>query len=108
MAQKVKIILVDDVDGGSADETVRFGLDGVIYEIDLSEANAKDLRKALDPYLAKGRKITGRAPKGRQTAASRSQDVGLIRQWARENGYEVRERGRIQAEIQDAYHRANG
>ena len=109
MAQKVKIILVDDVDGGSADETVRFGLDGTSYEIDLSEANAKQLRAALDPYLAKGRKVSGRgAPKGRQPAPARSQDVGQIRQWARENGYEVRERGRIQAEIQEAYHRANG
>jgi len=109
MAQKVKIILVDDVDGGSADETVRFGLDGSNYEIDLSDANARQLRAALEPYLAKGRKVNARATKGgRQAAPARSQDVGLIRQWARENGYEVRERGRIQAEIQEAYHRANG
>ncbi|MCU1573884.1 MAG: hypothetical protein JWO93_1966 [Micrococcaceae bacterium] len=109
MAQKVKIILVDDVDGGTADETVRFGLDGTSYEIDLSGGNAENLRSALQPYVAKARKVSGRsgAPAKNKPASGRSQDVGAIRAWARENGYEVRERGRIQAEIQEAYHSAH-
>ncbi|MFF1832407.1 Lsr2 family protein [Paenarthrobacter sp. NPDC089714] len=108
MAQKVKIILVDDLDEGAADETVRFGLDGVSYEMDLSTANAASLRQALEPYVAKARKTSssGRATRGRATAA-RSQDSAQIRQWARDNGYTVNSRGRIQAEIQEAYQKAN-
>ncbi|BCW03995.1 Lsr2 family protein [Micrococcaceae bacterium Sec5.1] len=107
MAQKVKIILVDDLDEGSADETVRFGLDGVSYEMDLSTANAESLRKALEPYVAKARKTSsGRATRGRATA-TRNQDSAQIRQWARDNGYTVNSRGRIQAEIQEAYQKAN-
>jgi len=107
MAQKVKIILVDDLDEGSADETVRFGLDGVSYEMDLSSANAARLRDALGPFVAKARKTsTGRATRSR-VAAGRNQDSAQIRQWARENGYTVNSRGRIQAEIQEAYQKAN-
>ncbi|MCZ2401962.1 Lsr2 family protein [Paenarthrobacter sp. Z7-10] len=108
MAQTVKIILEDDLDGGPAEETIRFALDGVNYEIDLSEGNSTALRNAFGPYVAKARRVTGRAAKNRPAAAaaSRSQEVGQIRSWARENGYQVRERGRIQAEIQEAYYRA--
>jgi hypothetical protein len=107
MAQKVKIILVDDLDEGSADETVRFGLDGVSYEMDLSSANASKLRDALGPFVAKARKTsTGRATRSR-VALGRNQDSAQIRQWARENGYTVNSRGRIQAEIQEAYQKAN-
>lgn len=107
MAQKVKIILVDDLDEGSADETVRFGLDGVSYEMDLSSANAGKLRDALAPFVAKARKTsTGRATRSR-VAPGRNQDSAQIRQWARENGYTVNSRGRIQAEIQEAYQKAN-
>ena len=113
MAQKVKIILVDDVDGGSAEETVRFGLDGTNYEIDLSAANAAKLRDSLSGYISAGRKASsGRstaAPKARASASSsRKSDSAKIRQWARDNGYNVNARGRIQAEIQEAYHKANG
>ncbi|WP_426997718.1 histone-like nucleoid-structuring protein Lsr2 [Pseudarthrobacter sp. N5] len=107
MAQKVNIILVDDLDGGSADETVRFGLDGVSFEIDLSSANASELRSALGRFVASGRKTsTGRASRIK-VAAGRNQDSAQIRQWARENGYTVNSRGRIQAEIQEAYQKAN-
>jgi hypothetical protein len=108
MAQTVKIILEDDLDGGPAEETIRFALDGVNYEIDLSERNSAALRNAFGPYVAKARRVTGRASKNRPAAASRSQEVGQIRAWARENGYQVRERGRIQADIQEAYYRAKG
>ncbi len=110
MAQKVNIILVDDLDGGSADENVKFGLDGTNYEIDLSAANAAELRSSLERFIAAARKASGgrtaaRAP--RTPAAGRSHDSAQIRQWARDNGYTVNSRGRIQAEIQEAYQKAN-
>ncbi len=108
MAQKVEITLVDDIDEGHADENVRFALDGVSYEIDLSAAHAAELREALGVYMSNGRRVTGRVTKGRTAPTAKGQDVGQIRRWARENGYPVRERGRIQAEIQEAYYRANG
>ena len=108
MAQKVKIILVDDLDGGNAEETVRFGLDGVNYEVDLSSKHAAQLRDAIQPFAAVGRKLAARGPKARQQgAASRSNEVAQIRAWARENGHTVSDRGRIQADIVAAYHKAN-
>ncbi|WP_136611778.1 histone-like nucleoid-structuring protein Lsr2 [Sinomonas albida] len=112
MAQKVKIILVDDLDGGSADETVRFGLDGSSYEVDLSHANASKLREALQEYVSVARKSSARGAQAPRRAAgtggSRNSESAKIRQWARDNGYSVNSRGRIQAEIQEAYHKANG
>jgi hypothetical protein len=108
MAQKVNIILVDDLDGGSADENVRFGLDGVSYEIDLSSANAAELRSSLERFIAAGRKTSaGRATRAKVVTGARSNDSAQIRQWARDNGYTVNSRGRIQAEIQEAYQKAN-
>ena len=108
MAQKVKIILVDDLDGGSADETVRFGLDGSQYEIDLSNDNAKNLRAALKQYVDAGRKTGGRTGRPRGTGASRSNEAAQIREWARNNGYTVSERGRVNSEIIEAYRAAQG
>ncbi len=107
MAQKVKIILVDDLDGGSADETVRFGLDGVSYEIDLSSSNASELRSAVERFVAHARKTSGGRATRTKISSGRNQDSAQIRQWARDNGYAVNSRGRIQAEIQEAYQKAN-
>jgi hypothetical protein len=110
MAQKVNIILVDDLDGGSADENVKFGLDGVNYEIDLSAANATELRSSLERFIGAARKASGssgRTARTKAPTAGRSHDSAQIRQWARENGYTVNSRGRIQAEIQEAYQKAN-
>ncbi|WP_258804492.1 histone-like nucleoid-structuring protein Lsr2 [Pseudarthrobacter sp. NS4] len=109
MAQKVNIILVDDLDGGSADENVKFGLDGVNYEIDLSAANAAELRSSLERFVAAARKASGgRATRtAKAPSGGRSHDSAQIRQWARDNGYTVNSRGRIQAEIQEAYQKAN-
>ena len=111
MAQKVNIILVDDLDGGSADENVKFGLDGVNYEIDLSAANAAELRSSLERFIGAARKASGgsggRAARTKASGGGRSHDSAQIRQWARENGYTVNSRGRIQAEIQEAYQKAN-
>lgn len=100
MAQKVQVVLVDDLDGGKADETVKFALDGASYEIDLSTAHAKELRDALAPWLGAARKTSGRtSARGR----SASGDTGKIRAWAKSNGFEVSERGRISAEVRAAY-----
>lgn len=108
MAQKVNIILVDDLDGGSADENVKFGLDGANYEIDLSAANAAELRSSLERFITAARKASGgRAQRAKAVTGGRSHDSAQIRQWARDNGYTVNSRGRIQAEIQEAYQKAN-
>lgn len=108
MAQKIHITLVDDIDHGPADENVTFGLDGINYEIDLSAENAQALRDSLSKFIASGRRAGGRAVRGKgpATATKGSNDVAQIRAWARDNGFTVHERGRIQAEIRDAYYAA--
>ena len=106
MAQRVQIILEDDLDGGNADETVKFGLDGAEYEIDLSKKNAAALRKALAAYTASARKVSGRRRRG--SATKRSSDAATIRAWAEQNGYQVSSRGRIPAEVREAYAAATG
>ena len=107
MAQKVKIILVDDLDAGSADETVRFGMDGAQYEIDLSTDNAKNFRAAMKPYLDAGRKVGGgRTGRPRNAGSTRNNEAAQIREWARNNGYSVSERGRVNSEIIEAYRAA--
>ncbi|RMI12652.1 histone-like nucleoid-structuring protein Lsr2 [Cellulomonas triticagri] len=112
MAQKVQVLLVDDIDGGTADETVTFALDGVSYEIDLTTAHAAELRDALATWVGHARKVGGRASSGRSSSGAsrprRSSDAGAVRAWAKENGFEVSERGRISAEIREAYEAAQG
>ena len=89
MAQKVRIILEDDLDGGPADETIRFGLDGAHYEIDLSSANAARLRDAIRPFVAKSRRVQGtatqrtRAPRGTAAPVKRNPETAAIREWLR-------------------------
>ncbi|WP_175408973.1 Lsr2 family protein [Streptomyces sp. TRM64462] len=110
MAQKVQVLLVDDLDGGEADETVTFALDGKTYEIDLTTANADKLRGLLEPYTKSGRRTGGRAAGGRgkgRAAAGGSPDTAKIRAWAKEHGYSVNDRGRVPAEIKQAYEDAN-
>ena len=113
MAQKVQVILVDDLDGGPAEETVSFSLDGVAYEIDLSEANAAKLRDDFAPYVGNARKVGGRAAATRTTRTTRSRRAGRdnrtgdIREWAKANGHQVSDRGRIPASVVDAYEKAN-
>ncbi len=112
MAQKVQVILVDDVDGGEADETVSFALDGVSYEIDLSEGNAESLREGLAEWIGHARRVGGRASararggKGRASGAagnSAKADLSAVRAWARESGYQVSDRGRVSSEVLAAY-----
>ncbi|MDN5795445.1 MAG: Lsr2 family protein [Intrasporangium sp.] len=106
MAQRVEVILVDDLDGGDAAETVTFGLDGVTYEIDLSDANARKLRDALATWAGHARRTGGTKRTGGRRA-SRRNDVSAVREWARASGYTVSDRGRISAEIQNAYDKAH-
>jgi len=115
MAQKVTVTLVDDLDGGTAEETVEFGIDGVAYEIDLSSGNAGKLRGSLADYVANARKAGGRrkvaGPARRASGSGRAsvdrEQNAAIREWARKNGYNVSDRGRIPAEVLDAYHKGN-
>ncbi len=110
VAQKVQVLLVDDISGGEADETVTFALDGATYEIDLSTDNADKLRSLLADYVEAGRRTGGRASRGRGRAArpsGGSADTAKIRSWAKENGYEVNDRGRVPATIREAYEKAH-
>ncbi len=108
MAQQVVTTLVDDLDGSEAAETIVFALDGKTYEIDLSEAHASELREKLAPYLGAARKTsTGRGGVRRLGSAKPAVDSGAIREWARTNGYDVNDRGRVPAEIREAYEKAS-
>ncbi|KQP63439.1 MULTISPECIES: histone-like nucleoid-structuring protein Lsr2 [unclassified Nocardioides] len=115
MAQKIHIVLEDDLDGSEASETVTFGLDGTTYEIDLTDEHATELREALAPYVGHARKVSGSARRGRKASAGAatngSADGGPsakeIREWARSNGYEVPDRGRVSAEVREAFDAAN-
>jgi hypothetical protein len=110
MAQRVNIVLEDDLDGSEADETVSFALDGTTYEIDLSAANAAKLRDALAPYVGHGRRASGRRQPARSTSGrsgGAKRDLADVREWARANGHKVSDRGRISAEIQAAYDKAH-
>ncbi len=102
MAQRVNIVLVDDIDQSDAVETVTFGLDGKEYTIDLNTKNARKLRDALAPYVAHGRSVSNRG--GRRGAAKSSGAApSEIRAWARDNGMDVPERGRVSAAVREAY-----
>jgi hypothetical protein len=104
MAQKVQVVLVDDIDGGSADETVSFALDGVAYEIDLTTANAARLREVLAPYVGHARKASrGSAGRRSARAGKSAGNSSEIRAWAKAQGLQINERGRIPAGIVAMY-----
>ncbi|MHA7146545.1 histone-like nucleoid-structuring protein Lsr2 [Arthrobacter sp. TmT3-37] len=111
MAQRVQVQLVDDFNGEEAQETVRFGLDGSEYEIDLTTENASELRSALSQYVDVARKASGgRRGQGGQRGNSMSRtkrdEVQKIRQWAQDNGHNPSSRGRVSQAIVDAYNEA--
>lgn len=103
MARRSQIVLIDDMNGKEADETVLFGLDGIQYSIDLTEANAAELRKLLQPWVANAERIGGRRKSG--TGAVGKSEAQLIREWAQENGIEISARGRIPEEIRELYYK---
>jgi hypothetical protein len=110
MAQETTVRFVDDLDGSEASGTFAFGLEGQNYEIDLSDANAAKLRDALAPFVGAGRKTGGRGRRTqRQTDTPRSnrEETHAIREWAREHGHKVSDRGRIPKSVMEAYKAAN-
>ena len=117
MARKVQVILSDDLDDSiSADETVTFALDGTTYEIDLSEKNASEMRDAFGRYVSAARKVSSRGTRASGAGRSRAtggggrmdrEQAGAIRDWARKNGHEVSDRGRIPGTVVEAYEAAH-
>jgi Lsr2 len=107
MAQKITVALQDDLDGGPADETVRFGIGGAEYEIDLSNKNATAFRRQLAPFIDHARK-TGRGQRRRPRRSASSRDrSGGIRAWAKSQGIAVSDRGRIPASVAEQYEAAS-
>ncbi|GAT67361.1 lsr2-like protein [Planomonospora sphaerica] len=111
MAKQIQEILIDDLDGGEATQTVSFAIDGSSYEIDLSDVNAKKLRENLAPFVAGARRdLSAAAPKRRRGGATRAlsrEKSADIRAWAKQQGYGVSERGRIAREIVEKYEAAH-
>lgn len=113
MATVTMVSMVDDIDGSEGAESVSFALEGVSYEIDLSAANAQKLRDALATYIAHGRKVGGRRTRGsrggrgRSAAAVDRDQVAIIREWARRNGHEVSDRGRLSSSVIEAFEAAH-
>ena len=105
MASKTIVEVIDDLDGSKAEETVRFALDGTEYEIDLSGAHSKKLRNALEPFIQAGRRVGGKRS-GRSGAATDGKQSKAIRDWAKQHGMQVSDRGRVSAEVQKAYNEA--
>ena len=107
MAKRVQVIHTDDIDGSEAAETISFALDGINYSIDLSAENAQKLRDAFAPYIAAGE----RDRSSRRSGSGRRKSAGTaatdIRAWAAEQGMQVSSRGRVSAEVREAYERAH-
>ena len=109
MAQRVHVVLEDDVDQTLADETLSFSLDGVSYQIDLSAHNAEKLRQSLAVWIGHARRSGGRKSAGRKSTGRNVKGGSAIdvRAWARANGMQVNARGRVPTEIREAYEKAN-
>jgi hypothetical protein len=110
MARRHIVQLIDDLDGGPADETVTFGLDGANYEIDLSEKNADRFREVLAEFVANARRTSrgsraggSGAPRRSHRASGDREQTAAIREWARKNGYKIGEKGRIPGDVLEAY-----
>ena len=114
MAQKITTLFIDDMDGGQADGTVRFALDGTEYEIDLNAKHSEELRSALGKYVSHARKVgggarrAGRAPGRPSRGGGPALNTTEIRNWARENGYDIKDRGRVPADLVAKYQAATG
>jgi Lsr2 len=108
MAQRIQTLFLDDIDGGAAEGTVRFALDGTEYEIDLSSAHSDELHNTLRKYLDHARKVggTARRPGSRGGRRPSTVDTVAVRAWARENGYDIKDRGRVPADLVAKYEAA--
>lgn len=109
MAQQIQTLFIDDIDGGDAAGTVRFALDGVDYEIDLSSEHSDQLHAALGKYIGHARKVGGSRGVTRNGRRSPSAiDTHKVREWAKEQGIEIKERGRVPANVVEQYRTATG
>jgi Lsr2 len=113
MAQKVQTLFIDDLDGSAAEGSVRFGLDDAEYEIDLNAGHAEALRTILAMYVAAGRRISGArrptmAARSGRKAGTSAPDSAQVRKWAKSQGIEVKDRGRIPAELIARFKAASG
>jgi hypothetical protein len=110
MAQKIQTLFIDDIDGGEAEGTVRFALDGSEYEIDLNAQHSEELRSALGKYVTHARKVGGVPRRGATRGGRRPSavDTVAVRAWARENGIDIKDRGRVSADIVAKYQVAVG
>ena len=100
MAQRTQLVLTDDIDGSAAEETIRFGLDGTHYEIDLNSQHAGQFRKAVQPYADAARKAAAPARRGGRAASRRGNpDPSEVRAWAKAEGLTVNDRGRVPEEL---------
>jgi nucleoid-associated protein Lsr2 len=93
--KRTRLELIDDLDGGQADETVTLGLDGKLFELDLSKRNAKKLRTLLQPYVSHGRRVVRRS----QMRSTHRHDTAAVRKWAQSNGVDIAKRGRIPRDV---------
>ena len=111
MAQKIQTLFIDDLDGSEAEGTVRFGLDGIEYEIDLSAEHSRELRDALAPFVGAARRSGGSArppARSRRRGPSGGPNPTEVREWAKEQGIEVKDRGRVPAELVVKFKAATG
>lgn len=105
--QKVETVRTDDLDGSAADSTIRFGLDGAEYEIDLNDEHANTFRESVAEYIAAARKVSG-TRRGPGTRQRRAADSTQVREWARSQGLPVKERGRVPSDLIAQYRAATG
>lgn len=111
VAQKVQTLFIDDIDGSAAEGTVRFGLDGTEYEIDLNAEHAQQLRDALTAYVRAGRRVSGgsrRPARGGRRGSASGLNTNEVREWAKAQGIEVKDRGRVPAELVVKFKAATG
>jgi hypothetical protein len=109
VASRVVTLITDDLDGSEAAGTIAFSLEGASYEIDLSSAHAEELRRVLEPYTKAGRKTSGKRDGRRrsQGASADKEQIKAMRDWAKKHGLKVSDRGRVSAEVQQAYDKAH-
>ena len=111
MAQKIQTLFIDDLDGSAAEGTVRFGLDGTEYEIDLNARHAQELRATLARYTEAGRKAGGAAQqpaRGARRGSASGLNTTEVHKWAKAQGIEVKDRGRVPAELVVKFKAATG
>ena len=110
MARQTTVTVTDDLDGSANAKEVSFSLDGTTWTIDLSAKNRAALEKALKPYIAKATKQGRRRPAASVKRTARRaprMDLAAVRDWAKRNGHQVSDRGRISAAVQQAYDAAH-